>query len=235
MIERMEWDEFAAQWDWRQGEHVSLIGPTGAGKTTLGLAILPFRRYSVALGTKPKDPTLSALVRAGWSRIRRWRDRPPMPIVNGKMAPVRLILWPTFRRMADAAEHRQVFRDALHDMFAEGSWCLFADEIMYLSNDLRLDAELKLWWRQGRSIGLSLVAATQRPAWVPLELYSQASHLFLWRTTDRRDLERLRDISGPVDSRELMATVQSLDWRAFEVLYVDTKSGRLIITTPPKA
>lgn len=234
-IERLGWAEFTDRIVWRQGEHVSLIGPTGAGKTTLAYALLPLRRFATVFGTKPSDSTLEALIRRqDWTRIHEWSERPPMIDAGSGPAPMRLALWPKFNRMSDAATHRAIFREALHEMFAERSWSMFADEVMYLSNDLGLGPELKQIWRQGRSIKLSLMAATQRPAWVPLELYSQATHLFLWRTTDRRDLERLRDISGPVDARGLMEAVSALDFWKFEVLYVNTRTGEVLITSPPK-
>ena len=34
-IERVPWNSFLKTFDWKQGEHVAAIAPTGAGKTTL--------------------------------------------------------------------------------------------------------------------------------------------------------------------------------------------------------
>src|SRR5690242_7261177 len=69
------WDQFlATRFLWRQGEHVSLIGRTGGGKSTLALAITPKRKYVAVLGTKPRDSTLSGLLKngEGWRRMPTW-------------------------------------------------------------------------------------------------------------------------------------------------------------------
>lgn len=213
-----------------------MIGPTGAGKTTLALAIIPRRNFVTVFGTKPADSTLDALVRQGWKRIQRWQDRPDMvPDARGRYPDQRLILWPRFRSMGDRYKQALTFYKALDSMFTDEGWTIFADEVYYLAKTLGLDESLKTWWMQGRSINLTVVSATQRPAWVPLEMYSQATHLYLWRSNDRRDLERLRDVSGEFSGGDLEAVVRRLDFRKHEVLYVNTRTGASAITIPPKA
>lgn len=234
-IERLSWSEFEEQFVWFQGEHVSLIGPTGAGKTTLALALLPFRKYCTVFGTKPKDSTLSALLRRDWTRLYEWGDKEAAPNRWQGTPAQKLVLWPRFKSMADAAHHHEIFREALHEMFVDEGWCVFVDEVRYIAKDLGLHRELNQYWLQGRSIDLSIIAATQRPVWVPPEMYNQATHLFLWRASDRRDLSRIQDISGNVDRARVAQTVQALDFNKYEVLYVNVRTGELIITTPPKA
>lgn len=232
----MPWELFLAWFRWEQGDHVSLIGPTKAGKTTLALELLPMRDYTVVFGTKPQDATLSVLLRRGWTRIQSWDDprRPNMvaDVETGKSPRQRLILWPKFERMSDRKAHPAIFRRAMDQMFAEHGWTLFADEVSYLVRRLGLREELEDWWQAGRSIGLTTMAATQRPAHVPLEMYSQATHLFLWSTNDGRDLKRLSDISGQ-SGKQLADVVQGLNFSAHEVLYVNTATGEMAITTPP--
>lgn len=235
MIERLPWDVFMSRFDWRQGEHVSLIGPTGGGKTTLALAILPRRNYVTVFGTKPADDTLTALQRQGWKRIHQWKERPGLvPDAQGRLPDQRLILWPKFRKMSDQWSHAMEFYAALDSMFTDQGWTIFADEVGYLCKDLGLERVMKQWWKQGRSIKLTVVSATQRPAWVPLDMYSQATHLFLWNANDRRDLQRLRDIGGNFSGMNLERVVGHLDWNKHEVLYLNTRTSQSVITIPPK-
>lgn len=74
----------------------------------------------------------------------------------------------------------------------------------------------------------------QRPAWVPLEIYSAATHLFVWRTNDRNDLDRLRSIDS-AGQGNLRAVIQRLDWEAHEVAYFNTRTRTSLVTIPPKA
>ena len=223
------WPQFLDGLTWRQGEPVSLVGPTGSGKTTLVLGLLPKREYVTVLGTKPKDPTLDRLERSdGYERIRTWGDRRPLSDLDRGR---RQVLWPEYREMVDVAKHPHVFREAIHGMFAQGSWCIVADETFWLVETLGLGPELKQVWMQGRSLGLSLVAGTQRPAWVPLEMYSQATHVFFWRTSDARDLDRIGGL-GAHDPKTIRAVVRNL--RKHEALYVNTRTGELARTRAPE-
>jgi hypothetical protein len=80
---------------------------------------------------------------------------------------------------------------------------------------------------QGRSLNVSFVAATQRPSWVPLEAYDQATHLLLWRETDKRNLSRLGDIGG-VDTELIRSVVPTLPKHDF--VYVNTRDGTISIS-----
>src|SRR5215472_5611577 len=47
--------------DWTPGEHVTLIGPTGSGKTHMALALARICKYSLIIATKRRDPLLESL------------------------------------------------------------------------------------------------------------------------------------------------------------------------------
>jgi hypothetical protein len=77
---------------------------------------------------------------------------------------------------------------------------------------------------------ISLVVATQRPAFVPLEVYDQSQHLFFWRDNDERNLKRISGISW-LNAAYVQALVASLE--RHEVLYINTPTGLMYRTTAP--
>lgn len=229
-VETVEWTAFLAGLDWRLGEHVSLIGSTGKGKTTLAMAILPFRRAVCVWSSKPKDPTVDQ-----FTTVSKWKATTPA-------RPYRLIeKWPP-----PPGEHRVVLRpkppnfDAgratryagFHDCISQvmspggGNWCLFIDDAYYLCEMLGMTKDLEEAWTMGRSHGVSIMAATQRPANIPLLAY-QATHLFLWRENDARNLKRLSEI-GVADTKVVEQTVQRLG--SHQALYVNTVTGFMVVT-----
>lgn len=222
---RMSWDDFMLyEFDWQQGQHIGLIGPTGSGKTTLALAILPIRKYIVVLATKPKDSTLSQFGKKnGFKRYSEWQE------VDADLSPRRLV-WPDAKSLYSAVNQRRHFQMALQQIYREGNWCVYVDELWFIIHHLRLELEMRTYLQQARSNGISLVAATQRPAFVPLEVYDQSTHLFFWRDTDERNLSRISGISWH-NSKHVKTLVAGLD--PHEVLYVNTVTGRMLRTTAP--
>lgn len=230
----LDWDDFYRRFrsEWRQGEHVSMVGPTGLGKSTLGLRLIELREFVVVAGTKPKDATLDGLTRKRhrprYKLRRSFTDRP-----HPTLEP-RVLLWPKFARrsgenMGDVvARQADVIGNMLDDVFDEGCWCVYIDELNYVCKQLGLANMLTLIWQQGRSMKVSLVGATQRPAHVPLELYSQATHVFLWRHNDKRDLDRIGDIAaaGDVDPATIRLLVGRLP--KYQFLYVNTRTGEML-------
>lgn len=220
----LRWADFLRRFDWRQGEHVSILGRTGRGKTTLALELARRRRYVMALATKPRDSTLDRLTRPPdkFRKIEKWP--PPLPAA---FMP-RLLVWPKYRTPADVAVQSEVMSEAIDAAFIEGGWCILADECYYLAQDLRLREPLRHCWQQGRALDLSLLAISQRPSGVPLEMYSQATHLFLFRSTLQEDLKRLSEIPGGIDPVRLRRIVKTLSGRRF--VYLNTQTDAVLIS-----
>jgi DNA helicase HerA-like ATPase len=126
---------------------------------------------------------------------------------------------------------RRVFADAFNRIYREGNWCVAIDEMWYFANQLKLDGAIKLYLTQGRSLGISLVTATQRPVSVPVEVYDQSTHLFFWRDNDRRNLDRLSEINSRVSSSMIRDLVGNLD--RYQVLYLNTREGTMYRTRAP--
>lgn len=223
--EFVDWPSFIGDFkrSWRQGEHITVIGGTGSGKTTLALNLLHIRSYVMILATKKKDEQLDALRKKGYHEVRALgellSERP------------KVIYRPTMRRL-DKAEQVDAFKEALDYVYDVGRWCLFADEVRYLTHTLRLSGEMELLWLQGRSLKISIVAATQRPFHIPLEAYSQATHLFLYRDNDARNIKRLSEISGDVDHAMIRSEIQRLP--RYHALYINARDGAAFRTMVPK-
>lgn len=227
-VDRLPWDRFIAErFRWEQGEHVTLIGPTGMGKTTLALAIVEARAYVLALATKPKDATMDKLVRRRtWRLVKRW-DRMPR-VLRG---PTRIVFWPVYRTPDDEPAQAVQIAQAMRGTFTQGGWCVMVDELWYLEKKLGLSRLVETFYTQGRSIGLSVLAGTQRPAHVTLLAYDQATHLFLWGDSDERNLKRIGGLNG-LKSQTVRDIVASLP--PHDVLYCNLRTRDMVITRAPK-
>src|ERR1700761_357454 len=187
-------------WDYHAGEHVTLIGRTGSGKTYLANQLLVKTATpelpAVVLVMKPRDTTADKLKRDGkYRRIFTW---PPPPSIWNPGKKAGYLLWPrhTFNPTVDNEQHAAVFSKAMMDCYKKGHYIVFGDELYSLSAELGLDPELICLWTKGRSMGTSLWGATQKPTHVPLWAYNQATHLFLAYEQDRRARDRYAEIGG---------------------------------------
>lgn len=214
MVDRIPWEDFKEQFRWKQGEHVAAIAPTGAGKTTLFSQLMPFRKYNIMFGTKPADKLYDEILRNGYRRIESIHDIKPWD--------EKLLLWPYQKATIPQTVMAQqaAFREALNVIVKQRSWTVWVDEAKYLAEFLKLKTELTFCLEQLRSIDATIICGAQRPAWLPLSVLSNSSHVFIWKTTFNDDAKRLADIGG-VDSKEVAALAKSLDTHEF--LYIHTR------------
>ncbi len=218
----VEFPALVAAMNYRHDEHVTIVGPTGRGKTTIALELLKLRRNVVVIGTKSEDKVLRGLVR---SKEYVRSNTLPSPAVAR-----RVIVWPKFTGIDDVETQRRIIAGVFDQAFRERNRTILADELHYLAEFLRMGPRLKLWWTQGRSAGCSLIAGFQRPAWVPRDAYSSATHLFIFGTADDNDAKALGGIGG-LNSRTIRYVVQWLEQdpsRFHEFLYVNTRTGYMV-------
>jgi len=221
---RVPWEDFREVMGWRSGEHVGMIGPTGQGKTTLMHAILGWTPFTTVFATKPKDSSMSALIKDdGYVRLPEWRALNPVEF------PKRIV-WPDAMRMDSIELQKDVFTDAMAKIYVEGNWTVAIDEAYYMSQILKMDKEIRQYLTQARALGISLVAGTQRPTWVPRELYTSATHLFFWRVNERTDLESIAGI-GTLDSNIIRKIVPNLE--QYQFLYINTRTAFMARSKAP--
>lgn len=233
-ITRVGRDEFLTDcWEYEPGEHVTILGPTGSGKTYLGYQLLDAtarpKLPAIVLVMKPRDATVKK-----WSKTVDFRETktwPPAPSVWKPKDPRGYVLWPRFRYDPDAdnAEQYRQFRRCLLDSYRKGDRIVFGDEVYSLAEELDLDTELVTLWTKGRSMGCGLWAASQKPTHIPLWAYSMAEHLFLHHDPDKRARQRFAEIGG-VDPKLVEDTVMSL--KRHEFLYIRRKDGAMCVIEP---
>ena len=211
---QINWEEFTAKFKWKQGEHVTLIGPTGCGKSTVAKEILPRRDFICVFVTKKRDKTLDELQKE--LKAERFRE----PFFNPDVAP-RFLLHPKMEHgKKNIANQREQFEEALETIFRQEGWTLYLDECRYITDNLNLSTDVELLLQQGRSLGVTVVLCTQRPRKVPLEAYSQATHIFLWGDNDKGNIQRLSELNSR-DTESVKRLVPLLGLHEF--LYVNTR------------
>lgn len=211
--------------DWRQGEHVTLIGPTGVGKTELMVELMRLRKWCVFLNTKRIDKTQGRLRSdLGFRTIKRAVDLNPEVASRYIVAPP----WP--RKLGSEqtdAQHRAVFSEALTRAFWQTGWTVGIDELEYINRDLRIESPVNRLLRQGRSQGNSMILGTQRPRHVTLHAYEQATHLFMWRQADLGNVARASELAG-VNRARVLEVLPALN--KHDTLYINTVTGNMFTT-----
>lgn len=214
--------------DYKPGEHVTLLAPTQNGKTTFGFQLLKHvssdELPAYVLVIKPRDPVV-----VKWRKeldFGMTRDWPPprFPKKRG------WVIWPkhSFNIKADEAHHSRVMRSSIMGAYARGDSILFDDEIWGLQ-DLGLRKELTTVHTRASAMGTGQWVASQRPFDVIQTAYSQAEHLFLGPTPDKRDRDRFREIGGMDPALIDHATTRL---SKFQFLHIQRTGATLCVVDP---
>lgn len=209
-----------------QAQHVTILGPTGTGKSTLAMKVAELRPYMAVLAAKPRDKHMKQMLRQGGFR--------KMDVLPEAGAGVRrCYIWPPNRGPFDHDRMRSQFAGAFEHAYRVGVWHILVDEAHFMAHRLHLTEHIRDAYQMGRSNGHGIILAAQRPAWLPRDIYSSADHLFLYGTNDSADLKTISGLNG-VSDRLVRDTVAGLDRDSRRFLHVDTKSGTLAITRMPE-
>jgi hypothetical protein len=236
---RVGWDdglgeEFIRTWGRPRGknmpEHVSIYGQTGSGKSYFERWILQERArrrgsHVVILATKPADKTLSSM---GWPVVTDW---PP------GYGQDQVIYWarqpgkPGDPEGLVAQQH--AVRHLLDELWQpDANVVLAVDELAYVVEDLRLRSIATRYYREGRALGITIVATTQRPAGVVRQMHSEAGWRVAFAPTDEDDAKRLAEVLG--NRRYYSEVLAELNREKFEFLLQRKLTGESYISSIPK-
>lgn len=233
----LPWSKFVPwfQQRWRPGDHVALIGPTNSGKSTLAVAILPLRRFVLALDPKGGDSTLARLQKAGFERVTAW----PLPKKYLKALeddqPVRLIVGPVVKVREDRDRLRAVLAATLRGAFDMGGWTVYVDELQVAADKrmMGLGPSVEENMIAARDKGLTMVCSYQRPANVPRAAADQATWLAIWYTRDVDVVNRLAEMTGRPKA-EIRGAVRGLERNAILLFSMDPNEP-IVVTRAPRA
>lgn len=230
-IERVKWKElepeFINSWGRPEGriesEHISVVGPTRSGKSFFTTYVTKKRAeirdsHVMVIATKPADKTLKS---TSWPIIRKW------PPEYGKHE--RFILWPQTSR--DAKENyynqRNTIGTALTAIWQENANTIVVfDEIAYVEQELQLKLLINRYWRESASLGITVMATTQRPRNVTRYMWSEPAWVVAFRPDDEDEAKRVAEIIG---GRRLY-TPALLDLHRHEFIIINRREREAYIT-----
>lgn len=184
-----------------RGDRVLIVGPTGSGKSTLATtwASTGAWRRSLILDPKLDDSAIP-------------RDR------AGHQSATIAYGIDSARRALRAGAGRLVYRprpedfDDLPDRFDElvrvvylggGGRAIILHETADVAPSSGSRRYLSAAWRQGRSLGIPIVAITQRPVGVDRHALSEPAHVALFRVQHPEDRKLVAQLVGLAGARDL--------------------------------
>lgn len=238
-VEAMEWESQFLPWFksvWRPGEHMAVIAPTGAGKTTFTSGVLDYcRRYVLALDPKGGDQTLSTL---GYDRLNKW---PGIKEITKKLdsndehdLPTRFLIGGANRTEEEYKKLVQTMKDTLEDAWSMGGWTLYVDELQILTDPrmMNLRQQCDRLLIAARDRGISFVSSYQAPSWVTPQASRQASWVAVSYTQDDDVVSRLAEVLGR-SKAEVRGAFRGLDRFAWVIVGRDPREPyRVTIPNP---
>lgn len=205
---------------------MSVYGPSGSGKTHFVAYVLTERArlrgtHEVMVATKRADKTLTG---AGWPIVKSW----PPPYGKNQ------VIWWARGGLGedDQDQQRERIQRLMRALWEPDSNRVVAwDELPYVCGDLGLRRPIATFYREGRALGLSNVAAMQRPSDVPRYVHSEVSWTVAFRPKDQDDRDRVAEIFGNrVFYRDVL---EGLDRERREFLIKRELTGEAFISSLP--
>lgn len=203
--------------------HHSIVAQTRGGKSYLiGNGILKHKEHErvLIIDVKGDDPTYAEIGKPVnkipslfWRTFNDWISE-----AKPREHWYRLVV------QEDWNDARAQVSKALAQCYKEHDWTIVLDETRALTDarppGLNLSPMIEQLWLRGGSKGISVVAATQGPRWVPRSFYEQAQFHWIGKIEDEDSQKRLREIGGM--ERYHLPIIKGLERRHF--IYTDNLS-----------
>ena len=156
----------------KHDERVFICGRTGSGKTFLAKHLIS--RYSRVIVVDPKG-TFHADGLENWNRSSRkkiFNDDKPFKI---RIPPL----------IADNQE--EAYDEYFSELYEADNYLIYIDELYGVVTGVKGGKWLRALYTQGREFGISVIASTQRPAWIPTFTMSEAEWFFCFQLQMLKD------------------------------------------------
>lgn len=169
-----------------RGERGILFGQSGSGKSVAAAWLLHYMPTPIVVYDTKVSPSLvgsfpGARVYDGLRKAKPVLDKPVT------------ILRPDPEELSDP----EFLDDVLWRLYlGKQPMTLYIDEAVDLHAGSRCFRGLLACVSRGREQGITLLAGTQRPAWVSLYLTSEAQHYYIFKLRLKADRDRVEQITG---------------------------------------
>lgn len=238
-------EDFIRSWGYPDGkfnpEHMEILGPSGSGKTYAEATLLQerVRRRGSAvifIATKPVDATITAL---GWPVVTDWKAL----VRHFERGEKQVIFWPRTEQLGKAwtAYMAAKIEDLLSRLWRAKMPVIVVFDEIATSEGLSIDVReiIKRFWREARSVGITMIAMKQRPQGIQRDMHSETAWIAAFKPKDEEDAIRVAQIMG--SKRQWLPVLMNLDRDRHEFVLLHNRTGEAVITwvdtplKPPKS
>ena len=181
-----------------RAENWEITGQTGSGKSYLEATALQQRaaRWNtpeLVVVTKNTDDSIPLL---GWPEVQDYRELQEQKYRQA-------VFWPRtgLKGQDREAFHEQVLFDLLSELWPppgkQNPIVILLDEVRYIESlSNRVKKLVRMYWREGRSHGISLMAGAQRPVEMVRDQHSESRWKAVFPPADTGDMQRFAEMLG---------------------------------------
>jgi KaiC/GvpD/RAD55 family RecA-like ATPase len=231
--------EFIDIWGYQSGrpggDHLEILGPNGTGKTYFEAKVMQDRADArnttmIFIATKPVDATILML---GWPIVTTWRG-----VTENRQC----IYWPRTEllgvekeawlesRILDLLEHLWQAQQKAQESGKPLAPVVVAFDEVATSEELsiRVRKMIRMYWREARSMGITMIAMKQRPQGALRDMHSEASWVVAFQPKDEEDGMRVAQVMG--NKNAWLPVLMGLNREKHECVLLHAVTRRAVIT-----